>query len=101
MIIMVTLWIPPHKAADVAKIFLKQPRKIPNVKKWRAFSTTGGMAGNKQYHLIYTERENSEEAIMEINKFFMPLTEIEGLRTQAEILVGTTDAFKLFGMKWE
>ena len=43
---------PPDKAPDMAKLYLKQPRDIPFVTKWRAFNAAGGLKGNKQYHLI-------------------------------------------------
>ena len=101
MIFMVTMWFPPDKAIDVAKTFLKLPKKVPYIKKWRAFTTTGGNDGNKTYHLIYTERGKGEEAILEINKYLTPLSAIEGYRAQAEILIGTTDAYKSMGLKWE
>jgi len=55
----------------------------------------------KQYHLIYTEKENAEDAFMEIGKYFMPFHQIEGFRIQSEVLIGTSDGFKLLGMKWE
>lgn len=97
---MVTVWYPPEKSAEMANLFLKQPREIPYVTKWRAFNTTGGMNGNKQYHIIYTERGKLEEAILELNKYFLPFSQIEGFRIQMEGLIGVSDSYKLMGMEW-
>ncbi|MFX0032065.1 MAG: hypothetical protein ACFE8V_13490 [Promethearchaeota archaeon] len=101
MLIMVTIWYPPSKAIDIGKIYLKQPRKIPYIAKWRAFNTAGGLNGYKQYHLIYTERGKGEEALLEINKYFLPFIEIEGFNIQVEPLIGVSDSYKAAGMKWE
>jgi hypothetical protein len=100
-IYMVTMWYLPHEAPDVAKIYLKRPREIPFVTKWRAFNTAGGAKGIKQYHLIYTERGKMEEAGGEINKYFMPFINIKGFRYKTEPLMGITDSYALLGMKWE
>jgi hypothetical protein len=77
---MITVWYPPHKAPDIAKLYLKQSRKTPFVSKWRVFNTSGGIQGIKQYHLIYTERGKIEEAMAEVTKYFMPFLSIEGFR---------------------
>ncbi len=85
----------------MAKIYMKQPREIPFVVKWRAFNTTGGLHGHKQYHLIYTERGKVEEASLSLAKYFLPFAnEIEGFRWQVEHLTGVSDSFKLIGEKW-
>ena len=98
---MVTVWVPTHKAVDMAKLYLKQPREIPYVTKWRAFNTPGGIHGHKQYHLIYTERGKVEEASLELAKYFLPFTnEIEGFCWQVEHLTGVSDTYKLIGMQW-
>ena len=99
-IYMLTVWYPPHKASDMAKLYLKQPREIPFVTKWRVFNTTGGLDGVKQYHLIYTERGKAEEAMGELNKYFMPFINIEGFRYLVEPLMGVSDGYALLGMKW-
>jgi len=100
-IVMVTVWYPMHKGMDVAKKYLKQPREIPFVTKWRVFNTPAGKDGMKTYHLIYTERGKLEEAGAEIFKYFAPFTmEIEGFHLQFENLMGTSDSYKLIGMKW-
>lgn len=99
-IIMVTVWYPMHKNADIAKIYLKRPREIPFVTKWRAFNTPAGTDGFKQYHIIYTERGKLEEAGLEIYKYFMPFTSIEGFNLLFEPLTGVSDSFKLMGMTW-
>ncbi len=100
-IYMLTVWYPPDKAPDMAKLFLKQPREIPFVTKWRAFNTAGGLNGMKQYHLIYTERGKAEEAMGELNKYFMPFINIEGFRYLAEPLMGVSDSYAMMGMKWD
>jgi len=101
MIVMVTAYYPNHKAIEMAKLILKQPRKVPYVKKWRVFNTTGGIDGMKQYHLFYTEKDKAEDAFMEIYKYFVPFNQIEGYCIQIETLIGTSDAYNLIGMKWE
>jgi hypothetical protein len=101
MILMVSAWYPPNKAADMAKLYLKQPKKIPHVAKWRVFNTSEGINGMKQYHLIYTEKGKGEEAMAELNKYFIPFSQIEGFRIQFEPLLGVSDSYKLLGMKWE
>lgn len=98
---MITIWYPPHKAPEIAKIYSKQPKEIEYIKKWRAFTTGAGMNGIKQYHLIYTERGKMEEAFGKLNKYFMPFLNIEGFRYLAEPLMGVSDSYALLGMKWE
>jgi len=101
-IYMLTVWYPPDKSTDLAKLYLKQPRDIPFVTKWRVFNTyAGGLKGGKQYHLIYTERGKMEEAGGELNKFFIPFLNIEGFRILFEPLMGVSDSMALLGMKWE
>lgn len=99
-IFMLTIWAPPHKAPEMAKLYLKQPREIPFVNKWRVFNTSGGLDGMKAYHLIYTEKGKAEEAMGEVNKYFMPFLNIEGFRYLIEPLMGVSDSYALLGMKW-
>jgi hypothetical protein len=100
-IFMVTVWVPNHKGVEMAKLYLKQPREIPYVTKWRVFNTTGGLDGAKQYHIIYTERGKAEEAAEGVMKYFMPFSnEIEGFHWQVESLMGVSDTYKMMGMKW-
>jgi len=101
-IMLMTIWYPPDKSMDMAKLYLKQPRKVPYVTKWRVFNTGGGVDGNKQYHLIYTERGKGEEAGIELAKYFLPfMNEIEGFRSLTESLLGVSETFGIGGMKWE
>ncbi len=100
MIVMVTIHYPTHKSTEMAKLILKQPREIPYVKKWRVFNTYAGKEGMKQYHLIYTEKEKTEETFMEIGKYFLPFYQIEGFSIQSEVLLGVSDSYNLIGMKW-
>ena len=99
-ILIITVWYPPNKSADIAKLYLKQPREVPYVTKWRAFNTAGGIDGMKQYHLIYTERGKSEEAGLELNKYYLPFAQIDGFRIQFEGLIGVSDSMKLVGLNW-
>ena len=98
---MVTVWYPPHKTPDIAKLYLKQSREIPFVTKWRVYNTSGGIDGVKQYHLIYTERGKAEEAMGEVSKYFMPFLSVKGFRYLAELLMGVSDSYALMGLKWE
>ena len=98
---MLTVWYPPNKTPDVAKLYLKQSRETPFVKKWRVFNAAGGLNGMKQYHLIYTERGKAEEAMGELIKYFTPFLNIEGFRYLAEPLMGVSDGYALLGMKWD
>jgi hypothetical protein len=98
---MITVWYPPDKAGDVAKLILKQPKKIPYVTKWRVFNATGGKDGLKAYHLIYSEKGKAEEAMGELAKYFMPFYNIEGFRYLFEPLIGVSDSYAIFGLKWE
>ena len=75
MIIMVTVLYPPHKSTNIAKLYLKQPREVPYVTKWRVFNALAGKDGVKQYHLIYTERGKGEEAIINIIQSSLQLDE--------------------------
>ena len=101
-IYMLTVWYPPDKSSDIAKLYLKQPRDIPFVTKWRVFNTyAGGLKGGRQYHLIYTERGKMEEAGGELNKFFIPFLNIEGFRILFEPVMGVSESMALLGMKWE
>lgn len=98
---MITVWYPPDKGGDMAKLILKQPKKIPYITKWRVYNTSGGKDGLKAYHLIYTERGKAEEAMGELAKYFTPFYNIEGFRYLLEPLMGVSDSYKIFGMKWE
>ena len=98
---MVTVWYPPDKNPEMTKLYLKQPREIPFISKWRVYNTTGGINGIKQYHLIYTERGKAEEAMEEISKYFIQFYSIEGFRYLAEPLLGVSDSYALMGMKWD
>jgi len=100
-IYMLTVWYPPDKNSDMTKLYLKQPREIPFVSKWRVYNTAGGINGIKQYHVIYTERGKAEEAMVSINKYFMPFLTIEGFRYLAEPLMGVSDSYAMMGMKWD
>ncbi|MFW9855275.1 MAG: hypothetical protein ACFFFG_09440 [Candidatus Thorarchaeota archaeon] len=102
MIFLLTVWFPPSQSNAVAKIYFERPREIPHIRKWQAFNTSGGKKGHKQYHLIMTERGKGDDALIEINKYMMPLTnKIEGLRTKIEVLMGVTDSMNLLGIDWE
>lgn len=99
---MITTWYPTHTGMDVAKLYLKQPREIPYVKKWRVFNTPAGNDGMKQYHLIYTERGKLEEASLELYKYFVPFgMQIKGFNMLVESLFGVSDSYKMAGLKWE
>ena len=99
---MITVWYPPHKSIDIAKMYLKSPREITYVTKWRVFNTTAGKDGMKQYHIIYTERGKLEEAGEELYKYFTPfMTQIEGFHMQNEGLIGVSDSFKTIGLEWK
>jgi hypothetical protein len=100
-VLMITVWYPPHKSTDIAKLYLKRPREIPNVSKWRVFNCPAGKEGMKQYHLIYTERGKLEEANEELAKYFLPFSQIKGVYMKFENLIGVQDSYKLIGMKWE
>ena len=100
-IYMMTVWYPPHKASEIAKLYFKQPRGVPFITKWRVFNTQGGLDGVKQYHLFYTERGKAEEAMGEISKYFVPFLNIKGFRYLVEPLMGVSDGYALLGMKWE
>ena len=102
MIFMLTVWYPPTQSTAVAGIYMERPREIPFIRKWQVFNTSGGKKGNKQYHLIMSERGEGQQALIEINKYMLPLAnEIKGLRTKIEVLMGVTDSMKLVGMDWE
>ncbi|MFW9829943.1 MAG: hypothetical protein ACFFEY_20405 [Candidatus Thorarchaeota archaeon] len=101
-VLMVTTWYPNHRGMEVAKWYLKQPKEIPHVTKWRVFNTPAGNDGMKQYHLIYTEKGKLEEASMEIYKYFTPIAlQIEGYEITVELLIGVSDSYKMAGLKWE
>lgn len=100
-IFMITVWFPPHKSPEMAKLYLKQPREIPFIAKWRVFNTSGGTDGMKAYHLIYTEKGKLEEAMGEVVKYFVPFLNIEGFRYLVEPLMGVSDSYATMGMKWE
>jgi len=97
---MFTVWYPPHKSAEMAKLYLKQPRELPYIQKWRVFNCSDGKRGMKGYHLIYTERGKLEEALQELNKYFVPFSQIEGVALKSETLIGVQDSFKLIDMEW-
>ncbi|MFX0141390.1 MAG: hypothetical protein ACFFDN_47570 [Candidatus Hodarchaeota archaeon] len=68
------------------------------IKKWEVYGTFDGLNGLKSYHLIKTDREKTEEALMEVSKLFAPAYMIDGLNFRVEVLSGVKGAAEF--MKW-
>ena len=97
MIFMLTVWHPPGKAKEVLNKFQKVTEKgIPkSIRKWQIYTVADGLDGVKAYELIFTEKGQADEALVEIHKMLLPFAEVEGYRYKIEPLLGMKDTVKL------
>ncbi len=101
MILMGTQWIPHSKTEQWAKIFLKvNQNPFPScIKKWQVYTSADGEDGIKGINIIFTERGQADEALVEISKVILPFWEIEGYRWKLEPLFGIQDSLKVLGKR--
>ena len=101
MIFMGTQWIPHNKTEQWSMIFMEARKKpLPScIKKWQTFSSADGENGIKGINIIYTERGQGDEALVEITKMIMPFWEIEGYRWKLEPIIGVSDSMKVLEKK--
>ena len=73
MIFMGTQWIPHNKTEKFSKIFLKMNQNpLPScIKKWQTFSSADGENGIKGINIIYTEKGQGDEALVEISRLMV------------------------------
>jgi hypothetical protein len=97
MIFMGTQWLPYNKTEEWAEIFLKVNQKpLPScIKKWQTFSSADGENGIKGINIIYTEKGQGDEALVEISRLILPFWAIEGYRWKLEPLYGVSDSLKV------
>ena len=66
------------------------------IKKWQTFSCSYEF-GYKGYNLIFTEKGQEDQALLEIAKTMFPLTQIEGTSWKLEPLMTVPDSLKVLG----
>ena len=105
MIFMGTYTLPGNKTEEWTKCSLEMAEKsLPScIKKWQIYSCAGGdgLSGFKGYNLIFAEKGQGDEALVEINQRMLPFCQIEGSSWKIEPLLNVTDAFAILGTKIE
>ena len=95
---MVTQWIPYNKTDEWFKAFQGVRGTLPSViKKWQTFTVVDENRGIKGYNLIFVEKGNADEAMIEISKLTAPFWKIEGFAMKVEPVFGMRDAIKVLG----
>ena len=96
MILMGTYTMPYDKIEEWKKCMLDLAASPPTVgiKKWQTFSCPDEF-GYKGYNLIFTEKEQADEALLEIAKTMLPLMQIEGTSWKLEPLMTVPDSLKI------
>ena len=98
MIYMYTQWTPYNKTDEWIEAFRKVQGKLPAfIKKWQTFSTSDEERGLKGYNIIMTDKENVDEAMIEISKLTAPFWKIEGFAMKLEPLLTMKDSLKVIG----
>jgi hypothetical protein len=104
MYFMLTFEIPPHKAEEVAKAFIKIVQsdlaKLPDyVKQLHALNV---MANNiKSYVLWEIDDDKIPEGLGVINKLAAQYMPIEGMKILLEPLITMQDSLAIFGLKMD
>ena len=90
--------MPNDKTEEWKKCMLDLAANPPTVgiKKWQTFSCPDEF-DYKGYNLIFTEKGQEDEALLEIAKTMFPLTQIEGTSWKLEPLMTIPDSFKVLG----
>ncbi|MBT8352192.1 MAG: hypothetical protein KJO26_13305 [Deltaproteobacteria bacterium] len=98
MILMGTYTMPNDKTEEWKKCMFDLAANPPTVgiKKWQTFSCSYEF-GYKGYNLIFTEKGQEDEALLEIAKTMFPLTQIEGTSWKLEPLMTVPDSLKILG----
>jgi len=97
MIFMGTQWIPHSSTEEWAEIFLEVNKNpLPScIKKWQTFSSADGENGIKGVNIIFTQKGQGDEALVEISRLVLPFFKIEGYRWKLEPLFGVSDSLKV------
>ena len=100
MIFMGTYTMPSNKTEEWMKCISDMAANPLSscIKKWQTFSCSDGDCF-KGYNLILTDKEQADEAFVEVSKVIFPFCQIEGSSWKLEPLVGVPDALKVLGKR--
>ncbi len=94
MIYITVAKFPASKTLEVVKTAGSLPRLPPFIKKWRIYTTHNSKNKIKQYQVVVTDREKSDEALTHFYSRFMALADIEGYGWKIEACLNATDALQ-------
>lgn len=96
MIFMGTFTLPGNRTEEWAKCSIEMAsHPLPAcLKKWHIFSCSDGSGCFKGYNLIYAQKGQGDDALIEINRLMLPFCEIKGATWKLEPLMSATDVFK-------
>ena len=99
MLIMVTAWFPPNKAAEVQKVFAEAFKKIPMTsEKTLVHAGTSDKEGMVVYHIYEIEKGKLEEAYNRIYRRLLEFGKIEGYRYKIENLMTVAEVAAMMGI---
>lgn len=92
---MITLYYPAELQEKVmeASSGLQPPAYV---KKWNMYGATDGPNGLKGIHIIYVEKGNADEALIDIPKLFLPILAVGKVEIKTEILWSMRDTITVY-----
>ena len=101
MIFMGTFTMPGNKTEECEKCSIEMASiPLPScLKKWHVYSCSDGNGCFKGYNLIYAEKGQGDDALIEINRRMLPFCRIKSSTWKLEPLMSATDVFKTLEKK--
>ena len=94
MIFMAIVECPVSKAKEYIENAAKLGRIPSYIKKWQILTNSPGNGIYKQYHIIYTAKDNTDDALIHITSRFNAMDQIEGFSWKLEPCLSALDALK-------
>ena len=94
---LITDLFPLSSSIEAGEKFFKSASQPlpPVIKKWETYMSDDGSDGTKGYHLIKTDRDKADEAMVVIRQQMAPMATIEGFKTKIETLFGIKETANL------
>jgi hypothetical protein len=92
MIYIITMQYPANKMMEVVYGAMKLPKLPSYFKKWDILTTKGPKDTFKQYNIVITARDKSDEALAHIYSRYMALKHIDGLKWSINACLNAVDA---------
>ena len=100
VLIMVTAWFPPNKAAEVQKVYAEAFRKIPMTsEKTLVHAGLSDKEGMRSYHIYEIEKGKLEEAYNRISRRLLEFGSIEGYRYKVENLLTVEEVMAMMASR--